>query len=77
MAERRFKKDSPEWVMMNDFLVLLQRFYDPEDSSEYWESVVYSQNEFYEKHKSMLGRKLANLFINYLEDKWKENRKNG
>lgn len=78
MATVKFEKDSLEWKMLNDFWQLMQNFYVPEDSDAYWEEQIKATDEFMKAYKvHPMARRLAISFHNYLEEKYKENKKNG
>lgn len=72
MSEKRFPKGSEEWMMFMDYWQLCQKYWDPEESDEYWENVIKDTNAFcekYGKNKFVIGITLA--LVNSLEDKLK------
>ena len=73
MASKKFNKGSEEWMMFTDFWNLCQKYWIVEDTDEYWESVISSTNEFYEKYNHiLLSRRLALAFIDAMEDVFKK-----
>ena len=69
MASKKFNKGSEEWMMFTDFWNLCQKYWILEDTDEYWESVISSTNEFYEKYNNIpLSKRLALAFIDAMED---------
>lgn len=78
MAEMKFTKDTTECRIVNDFLMILQKYYLPEKEDSYWESLSGDLNGYFKKYDgNKLARRLANFTINYLEEKYKEGLKNG
>lgn len=77
MAEMRFKKDSEEFKIVNEFLLILQRYYLPEEKDEYWESLLKELNDYYKKYDTKLARGLAKFAMNYLDEKYREAKENG
>lgn len=72
MATVKFEKDSLEWKMLNDFWLLMQNYYLPEDSDDYWESEIHDTDEFMKAYKDHpMARRLAISLHNYLEEKHK------
>ena len=71
MAGTKFSKDSVEFKMFTEFWKILQDYYIPENSDEYWESFIKVQNEFIQKYDHELCRELSKLLVNYLEAKMK------
>lgn len=77
MRGTKFSKDSVEFKMLNDFWKLLQEFYYPDESDEYWEDFVKAQGEFRNKYNNDLGIILSNSLVYYLENKKKKGEENG
>lgn len=68
MASVKFNKDSPEFKLLNEFWVFLQKFYIPEDTDEYWQSFIAEYDEFIRRHPGdELARQLLKAFQIYLE----------
>ena len=53
MAERKFAKGCPEWLMFQDFYRFVQSYYLPENREEYWISCIDSISELFRKHKTL------------------------
>ena len=40
MASTKFSKESREFKLFGDFYTVIQKYYIPEDSAEYWASMI-------------------------------------
>lgn len=72
MAQKRFEKGTELHQMMNDYLIMLQKFWVVEDSDSYWEETLNAIYEFYGKYKSVdeiFSVTMALAFIDVLEEK--------
>lgn len=67
--EKKFAKGSSEWMMFMDFWTLCQKYWDPDDNDDYWESVVKETDVFYRKYNSEFAKSLALTLVNELERK--------
>ena len=72
MASVKFSKDSPEWQMFTEYWSLVQKYYVPEDTESYWESVIDDLNGFIFNNSGRFARELAKALQNYLEQKSRE-----
>lgn len=72
MAAVKFPKGSEEWMMFTEFWGICQKYWIPENTDEYWESLIDETNEFAEKYKGEFANKLAIAFIESMEKKSKE-----
>lgn len=72
MAAVKFDAKSPEFIMFNEYWKLVQYFYTPENTDEYWQAFVKAQAEFLDKYPDGLGRELSKALLIYLEKKAKE-----
>lgn len=75
MAGVKFEKGSKEWDMFMDFWKLCQKYWEPEETEEYWYSLVDDINSFYQKHNTSFAKKLYWSLHQELEQKLKEKRK--
>lgn len=71
MASVKFNKDSPEFAIFNEFWALLQKYYIPEETDEYWENFVQDYDVFIKKHPESIARGLARFLQTFLENKMK------
>lgn len=72
MASEKFEKGSEEWMMFLDFWNLCQKYWLVENTDEYWDSLVNSTREFYEKYKNIhLSENLAIALLNSQDEKSK------
>ena len=67
--EKKFAKGSSEWMMFMDYWALCQKYWDPDDNDDYWESVVKETDVFYRKYNSEFAKSLALTLVNELERK--------
>lgn len=69
MAERKFTKGCPEWLMFQDFYKFVQMYYLPEKKEVYWDSCIDSISELQKKYKTVpIAKHLFLGFLNYAED---------
>lgn len=71
MAAQRFEKGSEEWQMFMDFWQLCQKYYVPEETEEYWQSVIDDGNTFIKKYNTSFARGLFMAFHMEIERKMK------
>ena len=67
--EKKFAKGSSEWMMFMDYWALCQKYWNPDDNDDYWESVVKETDVFYRKYNSEFAKSLALTLVNELERK--------
>ena len=67
--EKKFAKGSSEWMMFMDYWALCQKYWEPDDNDDYWESVVKETDVFYRKYNSEFAKSLALTLVNELERK--------
>ena len=67
--EKKFAKGSSECMMFMDFWTLCQKYWEPDDNDDYWESVVKETDVFYRKYNSEFAKSLALTLVNELERK--------
>ena len=67
--EKKFAKGSSEWMMFMDYWALCQKYWEPDDNDDYWESVVKETDVFYRKYNSEFAKLLALTLVNELERK--------
>lgn len=75
MASVKFEKDSEEWQMFTDFWALCQKYWEIEDSDEYWEQSINAADDFCKKYNGKNGffvKKLASALGDTLAEKEKE-----
>lgn len=76
MASVRFEKGSEEWLMFQDYWKLCQKYWDVENSDEYWDELIKESEEFLKKYESIpLARKMSMAFLDTQEEKYKNNKK--
>ena len=67
--EKKFAKGSSEWMMFMDYWALCQKYWEPDDNDDYWESFVKETDVFYRKYNSEFAKSLALTLVNELERK--------
>lgn len=79
MASVKFDKNSKEFKMFGDFWALVQKYYIPEESSDYWASVIDDTDtfakQFNEDECYDLARDLAVTYAGFLARKHKRMKK--
>ena len=71
-----FSKDSAEMLMFRDFYNIIQKYWVPENTEEYWQGLIDESNAFIERfrHTCPLSRKLIVAFNNQQEEVMKDGR---
>lgn len=76
MASRKLPKGTPEFEMFGEFYQLVQKYYEVEETMEYWDALIEEANNFAKAHKDDLGKYLALAFCNYQEAVLKKRKEN-
>ena len=71
MAAVKFPKGSEEWMMFGDLYKLMQEYWEPEETDEYWNSLVSAAKEFHNKYQTEVARELVLAIVCAMEKKWK------
>lgn len=76
--KKAFTKDSKEKEMFGAFWELCQKYWIPEESSEYWKELTHDVDEFVGKYKNLhpVVMELASGLVGGLDMKMRED-KNG
>ena len=70
MAEVKFIKGSEEWQMFMDYWALCQKYWEPEETDEWWEEALGKIDELSKKYGSTVFiRGLCMALVNELEVK--------
>ncbi len=57
------EKESKEWQMFGDYFKLCKKYWEVKDTDQYWEDLINSVNEFYNKYKDIpLSESIALAF---------------
>lgn len=67
MAGKKFTKGSEEWQMFMDFWNLCQKYWEPEESDDYWSRLFNECNAFFRKYASDFARGLAKELMDDVE----------
>lgn len=71
MAAQRFEKGSEEWLMFMNLWQLCQKYWVPEKEDKYWQELIESVNEFYEKFANIpLAKKMALAFCSAQDERF-------
>ena len=69
------KKTDEEFAILQEFWKILQDFYEPEDTDEYWNKLLDTTIKFERDHPdNLLCMQLILLILNYLEKKFKKDK---
>ena len=69
------KKTDEEFVILQEFWKILQDFYEPENTDEYWDKLLEVTIKFEREHpNNLLCEQLILLILNYLEKKFKKDK---
>ena len=71
MAEKKFEKGSEEWQMFMDYWALCQKYWNPDETDSYWESLIKDTDGFYKKYNTDFSKSLALSLVNEAERKSK------
>ena len=71
MGEVKFKKGSEEWQMFMDYWALCQKYWNPDETDSYWESLIKDTDGFYKKYNTDFSKSLALALVNEAERKSK------
>lgn len=73
MASVKFSKGTEEWLMFMDFWNLCQKYWQVEETDEYWDNIIADASEFSEKYKSIpLAIKISVAFLESQNQKSKK-----
>lgn len=73
--KKTIKKTDEEFAILQEFWKILQDFYEPEDTDEYWDKLLATTIKFEREHyDNELCRELILLILNYLERKFKKDK---
>lgn len=69
------KKTDEEFAILQEFWKILQDFYEPENTDEYWNKLLDTTIKFEHDHpNNLLCEQLILLILNYLEKKFKKDK---
>ena len=67
LAEKRFGKGTEEWQMFKDFWDLCQKYYEPEEKSEDWNSLIASCGAVNMKDRTKFASPVSLALFNTVE----------
>ena len=72
MASVRFDRTSDEFRFFTEFWQMVQKYYLPDDSAEYWEPLLTDAAILGKKYDGIFYRNIIQGFLNYAEEYCKE-----
>lgn len=70
MASKRFDKGSEEWLLFMEYWQLCQKYWEPEETDEWWDEALHQIDLFSKKYGStVFARGLCMALVNELEVK--------
>ena len=72
MAVKMFAKGTEEWMMFKDYYELCQKYFEPENTVEYWSALIAEFSMFNEKYKSEFATQLCIALFNTMEYKFEK-----
>lgn len=73
MAGKKFEKGSEEFRFFGEFWQMVQKYYLPDNSGEYWTPLLTDAAMLGKKYDGIFYRNIIQGFINYAEQYCKEN----
>lgn len=68
----KFEKNSKEFMLMRDYYVLMQEFWEPSESDIFWENFMKRADQFIRKYDmNLFARDLVQALVAELERKLK------
>lgn len=67
MASKKFEKGSEEFLFFMEFWQMVQKYYIPEDSDEYWDDLLSQAAKLTKKYQGSFYSLLTMAFIDYVE----------
>lgn len=67
MASKKFTKDTSEWMLFQDFWSLCQKYWQPEESSEYWHALINDTDNFTRKYNDTNKEFVKNISLALLD----------
>lgn len=70
----KFKKNSPEWRFFADFYLFAEKYYNQENTMDYWNGFIKESNELIKKYIQedkqigILAKRLLYGFSDYLDE---------
>ena len=75
MAAKNFTNDTEEHGILQSFMVIMQKYFEPEDTEEWWDEYMRTADKFCRYYKNPLCIYLAIALTDYLSDKQSGNLK--
>lgn len=73
--KKTIKKTDEEFAILQEFWKILQDFYEPENTDEYWDKLIAATIKFERNHPdNLLCMQLILMVLNYLEQKSKKDK---
>lgn len=72
MAGKKFAKDSEEFRFFAEFWQMVQKYYLPDQSDEYWDAVLHDAASLGKKYPGEFYKCIIQGFLDYAEKASKE-----
>ena len=72
---KQLTKQDAEWQMFADYYKIYQDFYTPEDSDEYWKSLVAEADKFYKKYNTQYAKSIILAYVESRSKIYKKKKK--
>ena len=77
MGSVKFEKGSKEFCFFREFWDLIQKYYIPENTDEYWQSLDEDANDLANKYDDKFFDSLIISFVTEMAKKLEEGKRNG
>ncbi len=72
MAAVTNKEIPDEFNLFGEIFTMYKKFYHPEESNEYWTSLVENTRDISSRYNTKLASDLCLIIVDELERKWRE-----
>lgn len=77
MAYKKLEKGSEEWQFFKDYYEFRQKYYEADNSEEWFEKLIHAADQFYEKYKNVsFAEYVKQLILAHISDVDRRTRKN-
>ena len=77
MGSVKFEKGSQEFLFFSEFWQMVQKYYEPDDTDEYWENLDDHANNLANKYDNKFFDALIVTFVDAMAKKLEEGKRNG
>lgn len=69
------EKGTEEWMFWSDLFQLCKKYWDIQDTEEYWQHLADDVSALYEKYKTPFADRFLNAFLDAQNDKYQASKK--